>query len=104
MWWVDYDVSDPGASPLENELQENLTVSLCGGYDRRCQLVPVCLRARIIGQVDKLVKTAVCRNWPGETGLFGHSCACPEVCPKVYASVFVLQAFRHRRVFYVLTS
>jgi hypothetical protein len=89
---------------LENELQENLTVSLCSGYDRRRQLVPVCLRACVIGQVGKLVKTAVYRDWPGETGLFGHSRACPEVCPKVYASVFVLQAFRHRRVFHILTS
>ncbi len=51
-----------------------------------------------------LVKTAVCRNWPGETGLFGHSRACLEVGPKVYASVFVLQAFRRRRVFYILIS
>jgi hypothetical protein len=89
---------------LEYELQENLTVSLCGGYDRCCQLAPVCLCACVIGQVDKLVKTAVCRNWPGETGLFGHSRACLEVGPKVYAFVFVLQAFRHRRVFYTLTS
>ena len=104
MWWVDYDIPDLGASPFENELQENFTVSLRGGYDRRCQLVPVCLRACVIGQVDKLVKTTVCRDWPGETGLFGHSRAYLEVYPKVYASVFVLQAFRHRCVFHILTS
>ena len=61
LWWVDYDIPDLGASPAKYELQENFTVRLCSGYDRRCQLVPACPRARLVSQVDKLVKTAVCR-------------------------------------------
>jgi hypothetical protein len=88
---------------LENELQENLTVSLGCGYDRRCQLVSSCTRACLVSELNKLVKTTVGRHRPGETGLFGHSIACLEVCLKAYASVFVLQALR-RRVFYILTS
>ena len=48
--------------------------------------------------------TAVCRQRPTDTGLFGHGGTRLELSLKVYASVFVLQALRHRRVFYILTS
>ncbi|MGH3246379.1 MAG: hypothetical protein ACRDOI_09235, partial [Trebonia sp.] len=86
-WRVDDDIADLGASPGQNELQQNLTVRLRGGYDRRGELVPACPRAGLIGQVDELVKTAVGRQRPADTGLFGYGGTGLEARLKVYASV-----------------
>src|SRR5580658_4412818 len=49
LWWVDYDIPNLRASPAKNELQQNLTVRLRGGHDRRRQLVSACPRARLVG-------------------------------------------------------
>jgi hypothetical protein len=88
---INDDIPNSCPPPLKYEPQEYLTVGFCGGYDRCRQFVPARISACLVRHVNKLVKTAICRQGPAEAGLFRHGGASPESCLKVYTSVFILQ-------------